>query len=156
MISLREYLLQDLIHSFPLYEQAMNRNIFINKAMDIVPQLLAHWGLIEFAHGDFEDNDNYEEYVNHWKIELIAFCKKIAEYKIKGGKKENALKYMFINDFELNDWEVIYEMIRDKFEEENISLFECKKVAKYLSENINELIKVLSDKYTYREWIENL
>ena len=156
MISLREFILQDLAPRLPLYEQAMNRDKFLDKVDDIMPTLLSHWGLIEYAHGDFEENDSYEIYVEHWKRELKGFCKKIVDYKIKGGNKEKALQYICINTLELNDWELVYDMIRDKFEDENISLFDCKVIAKYLSQHINKLIKILCDSFNYRNWIEEL
>lgn len=156
MISFREFILQELTPRLPLYEQAMNRDKFLEKVDNVMPMLLAHWGLIEYAHGDFEGNDSYEEYVNHWKKELKGFCHSIVHYKIKGGNKEKALQYICLNTLELNDWELVYEMIRDKFEDEQISLFDCKVIAKFLSEHINELIKILCDDFNYRNWIDEL
>ena len=152
---LNEYILQELFPNIPLYEQAVPRSEFILKLMSLATPILSHWGLIEYAHGDFEGTDSYEQYVEHWKDELSTFCDDLCQNKIKRGDRKKAIQHAIINKAELNDQSEIYNRIKKKFNKENISLEDTKKIAKYLSDNIDDLIEALSN-VSYDEWIETL
>ena len=155
MISLREFILRELIPKMPLYEQAKNRANFTSNLIHELSPLLSYWALIEYAHGDFEGNESYEQYVEHWKKELYGWCDTLAMIKIKGGKRENAIAYALIDTEEINDPEHVYNRIKRKFNNEGINILETKKVAKYLADNCYELVKAISD-INYDEWIEEL
>lgn len=155
MISLTEYLLQDMYYHMPFYEHAMSRNRLFDKITNHIEMLLAHWGLIEYATGDFDAPYKYTQCIKHWKKELIEKCSAIAKNKIKGGNRKKAIKYCLINTHEINDWEVVYNYIKDKFNEEDIDLMIAKRVAKLLVENVDELIEALV-KQTYIEWVNEL
>lgn len=151
MISLREYILSNIVANNSIFEQAFTRTEFLLRLDNLIGQILENWGLIEYARKDA----SYEEYVSGWKKELRAHCNNVNSKRIKGGNREKAIKYKIISTLELNNWEVVYDYIKEKFEKENISLFDAKEIAKDLSENIEELVNALA----YRkidEWIESL
>lgn len=155
MISLREYILNNIYPYMPLYEQALNRDKLINKIMDNISMLLSHWGLIEYAFGDYDAQPKYVENISKWKRELKTFCGNIGRFKIKGGKRENAISYALINQLEINDQEQVYIYIKDKFDEEDIDMLTTRKIAKYLSDNYKELVDALVNQ-TYIEWANEL
>ena len=155
MISLTEYILQDLYYKMPLYEQALSRNKLFDKISNNISMILSHWGLLEYTtNSEYNAPQKYKDSINHWKRELVNFCGQIANQKIKGGKREKAIEYCLINTHEINDFDQVYDYIKDKFYEEDIDMLTTKKIAKYLSDNYMELVNEINNK-TYLEWIRN-
>ena len=52
---------------------------------------------------------------------------------------------MLIDDYDYNDYKMIYDIAKGKFKKENISLVYLEEPAKRFSNNIDEIIEVISD-----------
>lgn len=150
MRHLKDFILDSLSNT-NLFEQAMNRKDIINKIIYHSGQIIENWALIVYC--NFYDENNLN--INHWKQELSTQCDQIFYTEIKGSSREKAISYAILDKMELNNSDIIYKIISKKFKKENFNNIDrIHNVAKYVSENINELINALNNDPD--AWIENL
>lgn len=155
MKSLSEFI-NDSIQESRLFEQAFNRDKIMKTLSGKIRQIIENYALILYCRQYDQDNWN----LNHWKDELLAQCNNICEIDIKmSGKdaKYKAIKQVFLNQEELNDSEVVFKLLKKKFKEEKITNDDIRKdIAFQISNNIEELIDILSYDYDAIDWVENL
>ena len=137
MKSITEYLQLNQIT-----EMAKNLNDFRKLLNDLSEQLIQNWCLVKWC--DLNPDNNISKRLrNHWATELNAVMTKISNIKLKCGRKDRAIKYVLIDDLELNDYASISNMISKKFNEEGLSKY-IYKMSQICSKHINEIINILS------------
>ncbi len=148
----------DYLLDTPIFEMALERKRYIEYLEgDIKYQLLENWCLVKYA--KLTNNVN----LNHWTKELVAHIQKLNRINIKKLSKEKelkALKYVFVDEFELNKKENVVDFVSRKFDDENI---EDPEIIDYIAENfmdnLDEFLKVCVFAKNYQEiktYVENI
>lgn len=133
---LQKYLITEMAYSLSEYK---------DKSDNLIPQIVENWCLVRYV----TLSGDKIEYQNHWRKELIAHLRNIAQMKLKNGNnsttKQNAL-YSLWNRRDLdNDENCIHLHIVQKFEEENILTYGnvYNQVIKDFKDNTKDIVNVL-------------
>ena len=101
-----------------ILEYAVPRNKFVDGAYDLLEQICQNWCLIRYSRLVNDGNVN----VNHWKSELKAHMKNIAQTKIKKNNSVTSRASALAEAFDWSDFDKsekkIFLFASDKFEEE--------------------------------------
>lgn len=148
MKSLTEY-----INNCYITEMANSLNDFERLLDNVLEQLIENWCLIRFC--DLYPTLNIsKQNRNHWCAEFKSYANKIINTKIKSGRKDKAIKRVIINKAELNDWNEVANIIRNKlcttFVEQSLHVNK-EGLSKYIyklsnecANNINNICNILS------------
>lgn len=126
-----------------LTEMSIPLKDYKEKAESLRFQIVENWCLCKYCQLYDNNNTNF----NHWLGELRAYINKLKFLNIKNNinKKQTLIK-LYIEDFDLNDNDMIYRIMEDKFYVEKIEDNEIKiKVCEEFVANINSLIEVISN-----------
>ena len=136
-----------------ILEMSLNLNKFKDKIDGIYIQLIQNWCLVRWCDLN-QDNDISKRLRNHWASELKSNMFVIQKEKLKSGRKDKVIKNELINHYELDDYNEIADIIRDKFSKECLSKYVIN-ISFDCAEHINEICKVLStnNKYDIEEYI---
>ena len=102
--------------------------------------------------------DKENQNLNHWKDEVFAFIDDLQSIDIKNGiSKKKTLTNMWLNDYDFNDANKVFKIIRGTFRREGIEdesqLMEVS--SEFASNGVNGLIDVISnDDIPVDEYIE--
>lgn len=123
-------------------EMAMPLKAYIRKIEYYMYELIQNWCLCKWCQQYDPANVNF----NHWMKELRSCINQLKDpiLKSKADKKKH-LKQQLVEYYEFNDKHMVYRIIRDKFDDENI--FDEKQiefVAKAFADNIEQLIEFMS------------
>ena len=104
-----------------ILEYAVPRNKFVNDVYDLLQQICENWSLIRYSKLVGDGNIN----VNHWKSELKAHLKNIAQTKIKKNNSVTSRMSAIMQAFDWADFDKstrkISSIISTKFEKEGYS-----------------------------------
>ena len=105
-------------------------------------QLIENWCLCKFCQLYDPENNNFW----HWLGELHACLKNLRDFEIKGKiNKRKTIVKMLVDDYDYNQSRKILEIIRDKFDAENmVDASKRKNVAESFVSSLDELIGILS------------
>ena len=116
--------------------------------------LIRHWCLCKWCQLFDKENQN----LNHWKDEVFAFIDDLQSIDIKNGiSKKKTLTNMWLNDYDFNNANKVFKIIRGTFRREGIEdesqLMEVS--SEFASNGVNGLIDVISnDDINVDEYIE--
>jgi hypothetical protein len=124
-------------------EMALSLKDYSNKLFNLRNQIIENWCLCRYCKLYDSENFNY----NHWLIELRTSIQNIKFLKIKNNiDKRKVVVKELIRNCDLDDSNVIYLTIQDKFDDEHINDDKIRlQIAEDFSNNIQSLIRVLSD-----------
>lgn len=125
-----------------LNEMAVSIKNYKKRVDSLRFQLVENWCLCMYC----KLYDSEESCFSHWKNELYTCFKNLKFLSLKGSQnKASILRMMLIDDYDYNDSKMIYDIVKGKFKKENISLVYLEEPAKRFSNNIDEIIEVISD-----------
>ena len=122
-------------------EMACNLSRFRDQVSSLKSPIIIHWCLTKWA----EEHPDHHLTVNrkHWVTELKGFMNKIAEIKLKSGRKDKTLYDLLINDDELDDPISISAIIRDTFVEYGLQKY-IVNISYECAENIKDICRVMN------------
>ncbi len=101
-------------------------------------QLIENWCLCKYC--QLYDPSNVNR--RHWAVEFRACMQNIRDFEIKGkADKKKTIYGMFIDDYDYNQERKILEIIRDKFDVENIN--DMSKRNKIVTSFVNSIDKLM-------------
>ena len=130
MISLINYLREKLICHFEntnIFEMTKHRTDFRNEIESIIKTLFQHYCLVRYCVRYDFGNINKD----HWCEEIFNYIDDIQDITTKGYDKTRAIRYVLIDDMELNniDNPFFIKHLNKKFDKENIKLTDEEKDA---------------------------
>jgi hypothetical protein len=138
-----------------IIEMALSLKDYSDMLFNLRNQIIENWCLCRYCQLYDNGNINY----NHWLIELRASIQNIKFIKLKSKvSKRKAIIKELIDNCDLDDENIIYLTIQDKFDDEGIYDNEIKYQVTYdFSINIEALIDVLSDdEYTFNSYKKDM
>ena len=133
-----------------LTEMALHKDEFIDMILNLKDQLVENWCLCAYCSLYDTTNPNYE----HWCGEFSAYANKIKRCNIKSGNKQKIILVTYVDKYDLNDSDMIYRIIHEKFVKEQIDEDKIMNLCEYFAQNINLLINYLSNNgYETQEYI---
>ena len=124
-------------------EMAIPLKAYIDKIESFKYELAKNWCLCKWCQMFDPENINF----NHWRKELRNCIDQLSVPKVKSNadKKKHLEKYL-VEWYELNDKDMVFKIIGDKFDDEHIvDKSQIYAVAKELADNINGLIVAIAD-----------
>ena len=105
-------------------------------------QIIENWCLVKLY--DLYPSESFSINRNHWCSELKSYIMRIYNKKLKTRKKINIIYDLFIREDEYTDNIRIAELIRDKFNKENLQKY-INIISVECSNNINQLCNILGE-----------
>lgn len=131
-------------------EMALHKDEFIDLILNLKDQLVENWCLCAYCSLYDEYNDNF----NHWSGEFSAYANKIKRCNLKSGNKLKIITKEYVDKYDLNDSNMIYRIIRGKFNREQIDEKIAKSISEFFPKYVSSLISFLSnDNYETDEYI---
>lgn len=144
------------IIEFKLYEKgyitemAFRKKEFIKIIWDLKDQLIENWCLCAYCSLYDRINENF----NHWCVEFASYANKIKRCTIKNGDKNKIIYDLYIKKLDLNVSDMVFRIIRGKFNREQIGIDIAKEISEIASKNTEVLVSFLSnDNYDTEEYI---
>ena len=137
MRNLSEYLIENTI-----VEMANSKSEFEKLVYNLFEQIIENWCLVKLC--DLYPQESFSINRNHWCSELKSYIMRIYNKKLKTGKKINIIYDLFIKEDEYNDSIRVAELIRDKFNKENLQKY-INIISGECANNINRLCNILSE-----------
>lgn len=123
-------------------EMALSIKDYIQKIDGLRFQLVENWCLCKWCQ---LFNIECETFI-HWVKELSTYINALKFINLKAGDKGKVLHRILVDDYDYNDPDMIFNIIRDKFKVENINdANQLKVVSKEFALNVNGLIDVISN-----------
>lgn len=133
-----------------LNEMALHKDEFIDLILNIKDQLVENWCLCAYCALYDKYNDNYA----HWCCEFSAYANKIKRCNLKSGNKLKIITKEYADKWDLNDSDMIYRIIRGKFNREQIDVEIVKNLSKIFAQQVQSLASFLaSENYETEEYI---
>ena len=122
---LHKIIMEEVNKVIPLIlEYAVPRNKFVDNVYDLLSQICENWCLIRYSKLIGDDNIN----VNHWKSELKAHMKNIAQTKIKKNDSTASRMGAISQAFDWSDFDKserqVQKCIEQKFKDEGYRIDE--------------------------------
>lgn len=127
-------------------EMALSLKDFKKRLDGLRFQLIENWCLCKFCQLYDTESNNFW----HWLGELHACLRNLRDFEIKGkiSKRKTIVKTL-VDDYDYNQPRKILEIIRDKFDAENmVDASKRKNVAESFVSSLDELIGILSSTET--------
>lgn len=97
-------------------EMALHKKDFVSLLLDLKDQLIENWCLCAYCSLHDKENDNFD----HWCVEFMSYANKIKRCNLKSGDKQKVIFEMYINKYDINTVNMVYRIIRGKFNREQI------------------------------------
>jgi hypothetical protein len=131
-------------------EMALHKKDFVTLLLDLKDQLIENWCLCAYCSLYDKTNDNFD----HWCVEFMSYANKIKRCNLKGGNKQKVISETYLNKYDINTANMVYRIIRGKFNREQIDENLAKMVSKICSQNAAQIVNFLSnDEYDSDEYI---
>ena len=137
MKSITEYL-----YTTQINEMTSSMSAFRKLCSNLEIQIIENWCLTKLC--DLYPQESFSINRNHWCSELKSYIMRIYNKKLKTGKKINIIYDLFIKEDEYNDSIRVAELIRDKFNKENLQKY-INIISGECTNNINRLCNILSE-----------
>ena len=112
--TLSEYL-ADALQGTSLFEMAITRSEFINKANSLRPQIFQNWCLVAYA------RYYNKQTIEHWKRELKTYMLNLAKYELKSSNIKDILTKEWIKKLECHkSTKAVYADVWAKLDDEGI------------------------------------
>lgn len=131
-------------------EMALHKKDFVSLLLDLKDRLIENWCLCAYCSLYDKTNDNFD----HWCVEFMSYANKIKRCNIKGGSKEKVIFDTYINNYDINTANMIFRIIRGKFNREQIDENLTIMISEICAQNASLIVNFLSnDEYESEEYI---
>lgn len=131
-------------------EMALHKKDFVGLLLDLKDQLIENWRLCAYCSLYDKANENFD----HWLVEFSSYANKIKRCNLKSGDKSKVIYNTYVEKFDLNDSNMVYRIIRGKFNREGLDDETAKTISEFCAQNIVSIINLLScDGYETEEYI---
>lgn len=137
-----------------LFEMAISRQRYQEISEGLFAQIAENWILIRYQlrYGTSRN------LITHWSYELMAHLDRVQRLHLKAGDRERALRQVLIDQFEWDDPENVFRMVRAKMRQEQI--FDNDKIKEVCEEFISEydyLFEVMTqDEIDVEQYVNDL
>ena len=130
-----------------LTEMSMSLDTFIEKVDALHFEIVENWCLCKWC----QMFDPSNQHFNHWKKELAAHMKFLHRPMLKNHiSKRKHIAKVFIDDYDLNEKDMVVRNIYDKFIEEQIdNNKQINAVAEEFAKSVNALIDAIANEANY-------
>lgn len=122
-------------------EMACGLSDLKTKVDNIADQILQNWCLVKLS--DEYSDKSFAINRQHWATELRTHMNSIAKMRLKSGRKDKAIRSVWIDTLDLNDNVEVAKAIRSKFNDEGLQKY-VNKISYECADAADEIVKVLA------------
>lgn len=122
-------------------EMAYNLSDLKTKLDNISDQILQNWCLVKLS--DEYPDKSFAINRHHWATELSAHMNSIVKLRLKSGRKDKAIRSVWIDMLDLNDPTEVSKAIRSKMNEEGLQKY-VNKISYECADAADEIMRILS------------